>query len=188
MSNNTSSGSSNQVPYPYNTELYVPIDRLSRTPSGRVYDPAGGPLRKRAKASGSSKSRKSRKERSNSQVAPTQEAQTVEQPPRELNPRVNGDFIANVRRVLGEDYVSLWNSLEEMVAHMMEDFTNSGGRVHLGRPWTLEELEKSARLQVWMVPDEVVENILGWPYQRLNDEQRQLAQSYILDEMARLGG
>jgi hypothetical protein len=90
--------------------------------------------------------------------------------------------------VLGEDYVSLWNSLEEMVAHMMVDFTNSGGRVHLGRPWTPEELEKSARLQVWMVPDEVVENILGWPYQRLNDEQKQQAQSYILDEMARLGG
>lgn len=172
---------SNQVPYPYNTELYVPIDKLSRTPSGRVYDPAGGPLRKRAKASGSSKSRKSRGESSRSQ-----EAQTAEQPPRQPHPRVNDNFIANVRRVLGEDYVSLWSSLEEMVAHMMDDFTTRGGRVHLGRAWTPEELERSARLQVWQVPDEVVENILGWPHQRLTEEQKQLAQSYIRDEMARL--
>ncbi|CAJ0547624.1 Ff.00g043780.m01.CDS01 [Fusarium sp. VM40] len=177
---------SNQVPYPYNTELYVPIDKLSRTPSGRVYDPAGGPLRKRAKASGSSKSRKSRGESSRSQEAPTQEDQTVGQSPRQFHPRVNDNFIANVRRVLGEDYVSLWNSLEEMIAHMVDDFTTRGGRVHLGRAWTPEELEKSARLQVWQVPDEVVENILGWPHQRLTEEQKQLAQAYIRDEMARL--
>ncbi|KAI6775939.1 hypothetical protein HG530_002697 [Fusarium avenaceum] len=177
---------SNEVPYPYNTDLYVPVDKLSRTPSGRVYAPAGGPLRKRAKASGSSKSRKSRGESSKSGASSAQDAQAAEQPPRQLHPKVNDNFIANVRRVLGEDYVTLWNSLEEMAAHMVDDFTTRGGRVHLGRAWTPEELEKSARLQVWQVPDEVVENILGWPHQRLNEEQKQLAQAYIRDEMRRL--
>lgn len=191
MSNSRSSRSSNQIPYPYNTTLYVPIDCLSRTPSGRVYDPARGPVRRRARASGSSRSRRSRRSQgrsSQSQEAQNQETQTLQLPPRELNLRVNDNFIANVRRVLGEEYVSLWNSLQEMVEHMLEDHNQGGGRVILNRPWTPEELEKAARLQVWEVPDEVVENILGWPNRPLTDEEKAQANFFLMDEMTRLSG
>jgi hypothetical protein len=188
MSNSRSSRSSNQIPYPYNTTLYVPIDCLSRTPSGCVYDPARGPVRPRARASGSSRSRRSRERSSRSQRVPTQETQTFELPPRELNLRVNDNFIANVRRVLGEEYVSLWNSLEEMVDHMLEDHNRGGSRVILNRPWIPEELEKAARLQVWEVPDEVVENILGWPNRALTDEEKAQANFFLMDETNRLSG
>jgi hypothetical protein len=90
--------------------------------------------------------------------------------------------------VLGEDYVSLWSSLEEMVEHMQEDFNQTSGRVILNRDWTPEELEQAARLQAWQVPDVVVENILGWPNRSLTDQEKEQATYFLRDEVARLSG
>ncbi|KAM0327263.1 hypothetical protein ACHAPQ_007512 [Fusarium lateritium] len=188
MSNSRSSRRSNKTPYPYNTTLYVPVDCLSRTPSGRVYDPARGPVRPRTQSSRSSRSRRSRDRSSQSQAAQPQETQMFDSPPRELNLQVNNNFTANVRRVLGEAYVDLWNSLEELVEEMIEDHTRAGGRVILNRPWMPEELEKAARLQVWEVPDEVIENILGWPNRALTDEEMEQANFFLMDETFRLTG
>ncbi|KAM0212680.1 hypothetical protein ACHAPA_002854 [Fusarium lateritium] len=188
MSNSRSSRRSNQIPYPYNTTLYVPVDCLSRTPSGRVYDPARGPVRPRTQPSRSSRSRRTRDRSSQSQAAQPQETQMFDSPPRELKLQVNNNFTANVRRVLGEAYVDLWNSLEELVEEMIEDHTRAGGRVILNRPWMPEELEKAARLQVWEVPDEVIENILGWPNRALTDEEMEQANFFLMDETFRLTG
>ncbi|KAM0351858.1 hypothetical protein ACHAPU_002371 [Fusarium lateritium] len=178
MSDNTSSG---RIPYPYDTPLYVPVNRLSRTPSGRVYDPAKGIARRISTRKKPPKSKQARsKEKKESKSQSQSQDQCIG------NPQVNIRWDENVRRALGQQFGDMWNSLEDMVEDARINLVAEGGSVVLDRPWTSAEFERAGRLKAWEVPLDVIESFVGWPCDAFTDEETKRISWFARDEMEQL--
>ncbi|KAF4993588.1 hypothetical protein FGRMN_6306 [Fusarium graminum] len=182
MSDNSRSG---RYLYPYDTSLYVPVNRLSRTPSGRVYDPAKGIARRTANDSTPRKPRQSEQAKSqgSKEKKEIKSRQSQSQNQYIGNPRVNMRWRENVKRTLGQQYEGLWNSPEDMVKDARKNLEEEGGSVILDRRWTSVEFERAGRLKAWDVPLDVIEACVGWPCVAFTEEETKRINWFARDEM-----
>ncbi|KAL4724232.1 hypothetical protein ACLX1H_008845 [Fusarium chlamydosporum] len=158
MSNQSNS---REIPSPFNTPFYIPIEKLNRGPNGRVYDPN----------------------------QPLQTVETTPQPDNsiEFNRKVDKNWQANVSRVIGPEFAMRWGDMNTMDLNL-ERWVHQqcGGHVVKGERWNMEEIEKAGRLLAWGVRHVVIEALVGWPSTHLNDEERAKFHEFVRDELALL--
>ncbi|KAF5022091.1 hypothetical protein F66182_5866 [Fusarium sp. NRRL 66182] len=99
--------------------------------------------------------------------------------------RISGDWKESVERVLGKDYVSKWQDVDAMVGDLWNNFCDKD-IVRLDRAWTEKELEISARLTAWRVPQWAILTLIGCTYVVPNRELLGKAGLWVLDEERRL--
>ena len=141
-----------ELPYPFNTGYYVPVESLPQVQNSYIYDqnnPSANPA-----AAG---------------VSPYYFP--MEPNPLPINYNVNYQWEENVQRVLGYVYSRRWPNLQTMVDDCeQKKRTALPGHYILDRVWTERDIETAARLRVWGVPNDVIEVLVGWPSVRPTEE------------------
>ena len=156
------------LPYPFNTGYYAPVESLPYEPIPYAYEPYYEPTIQEP-------------------VDPNPYYFPLEPNLIPPNYRVNHRWEEHVQRVLGYVYHDCWPNLQAMIDDCERQVrTRPPGYFILDGPWSGRNLETAGRLRAWGVPNDVVEVLVGWPVVRPTEEEYQLAISFMRDEFDRL--